>query len=76
MTLYVPLGEQKALPPTPSFLREPADHETAVSGVVKAIMKAKRIIVVCGEICAAVESPWSADTSGNRRWYIRGRRHP
>ncbi|KAI5826002.1 DHS-like NAD/FAD-binding domain-containing protein [Schizophyllum commune Tattone D] len=48
MTLYVPLGEQKALPPAPSFLREPADHETAVSGVVKAIMKAKRIIVVCG----------------------------
>ncbi|KAL1748424.1 DHS-like NAD/FAD-binding domain-containing protein, partial [Schizophyllum fasciatum] len=48
MTLFVPLAEEKRPLPSPPFLIEPEDHGSAVSGVVKAIMKAKRIIVVCG----------------------------
>lgn len=48
MTLYLPLDETKPLPPSPSFLFEPTDHDAALSSVFKAIMKAKRIVVVCG----------------------------
>jgi hypothetical protein len=49
MTVFLPLREGTATPPSPSFLcpaSEPADYWKRV---IKAILKAKHIAVVCGE---------------------------
>ncbi|KDR79035.1 hypothetical protein GALMADRAFT_244772 [Galerina marginata CBS 339.88] len=48
MTLYLPLHPQSPSPPQPSFLVPPANAATQLSRVVHAIMKAKRIVVICG----------------------------
>ncbi|KAF9466582.1 DHS-like NAD/FAD-binding domain-containing protein [Collybia nuda] len=48
MTLFLPLEASTPLPPSPSFLIQPTDSHAQVSKVIKAIMKAKRIVVICG----------------------------
>lgn len=54
MTTYIPLDASSPFPSSPSFLATPHDSENQLSKVLKAIMKAKRIVVVCG---APIETP-------------------
>lgn len=49
MTLYVQLDKEAPSPQVPAFLSRSAEPATYISNVVKAITKAKRIAVVCGE---------------------------
>jgi len=48
MTLYVPLDLKDELPNSPPFLIPPKTPESHLNNVVQAILKAKRIAVVCG----------------------------
>lgn len=50
MTLYLPLDSASLFPPSPSFLLPSQDTDDQLNKVIKAIMKAKRIVVVCGMI--------------------------
>jgi hypothetical protein len=50
MTLYLPLDTASPFPPSPSFLLPSTDTDDLLNRVIKAIMKAKRIVVVCGMI--------------------------
>ncbi|KAH6913144.1 DHS-like NAD/FAD-binding domain-containing protein [Coprinopsis sp. MPI-PUGE-AT-0042] len=50
MTIFLPLEEEKPPPSTPSFLLQ-VQHEqrqAQLAKVVQAIMKAKRVVVICG----------------------------
>lgn len=50
MTIHIPLDpDTTPFPASPSFLKAASDHREVLDGAVKAIMKAKRIAVVCGE---------------------------
>lgn len=51
MTLYLPLDVESEFPQSPSFLVSSPDPEGQLSKAIKAIMKAKRIVVVCGVYC-------------------------
>ncbi|EGN99156.1 hypothetical protein SERLA73DRAFT_182004 [Serpula lacrymans var. lacrymans S7.3] len=48
MTVFMPLEADSSPPTSPPFLVHSADPSTQVRRVVKAIMKAKRLVVVCG----------------------------
>ncbi|KAF8071989.1 DHS-like NAD/FAD-binding domain-containing protein [Lyophyllum atratum] len=48
MTLFLPLVGDTPLPASPSFLAECADSRTQISKVIRSILKAKRIVVICG----------------------------
>ncbi|KAG6813905.1 hypothetical protein H0H92_005754 [Tricholoma furcatifolium] len=48
MTLFVPLDGGTPLPAAPSFLLQSADPQAQISKVIKSILKAKRIVVICG----------------------------
>ncbi|KAF8626420.1 hypothetical protein AX17_006586 [Amanita inopinata Kibby_2008] len=48
MTFLVPLGSSSSPLQTPPFLKESPSPDVHIAQVVKAIMKAKRIVVICG----------------------------
>ncbi|KAF8802437.1 DHS-like NAD/FAD-binding domain-containing protein [Phlegmacium glaucopus] len=48
MTVFLPLDPSSPLPPLPSFLVPPANSGNHLARVIQAIMKAKRIVVICG----------------------------
>ncbi|KAF6759804.1 DHS-like NAD/FAD-binding domain-containing protein [Ephemerocybe angulata] len=48
MTVFLPLVEETPIPKTPPFLVEPADRSAGLAKVVQAVLKAKRIVVICG----------------------------
>ncbi|KAJ7638130.1 DHS-like NAD/FAD-binding domain-containing protein [Mycena rosella] len=48
MTLWVPLDSSAQVPATPSFLQDSANPTVQLEKVIKAILKAKRIVIVCG----------------------------
>ncbi|KAK1227682.1 hypothetical protein PQX77_009307 [Marasmius sp. AFHP31] len=48
MTLFLPLEADAPLPNVPSFLQKSPEPEKQVSKAIKAILKAKRIVVICG----------------------------
>ncbi|KAI0687688.1 DHS-like NAD/FAD-binding domain-containing protein [Cytidiella melzeri] len=48
MTIFIPLDAASPLPPSPHFLVPSTQPTTHVQKVVKAILKAKRIAVLCG----------------------------
>ncbi|KAJ7746364.1 DHS-like NAD/FAD-binding domain-containing protein [Mycena metata] len=47
-TLFVPLDSSAGIPTSPSFLQIPMDPTVQLQKTVKAILKAKRIVIVCG----------------------------
>lgn len=49
MTVFLPLQEGAATPPSPSFLCPASEPSDYWKRVIKAILKAKHIAVVCGE---------------------------
>ncbi|PPQ96236.1 hypothetical protein CVT26_005563 [Gymnopilus dilepis] len=48
MTLHLPLRSEPSPSPQPSFLVAPANHAAQLARAVHAIMKARRIVVICG----------------------------
>ncbi|KII89849.1 hypothetical protein PLICRDRAFT_40023 [Plicaturopsis crispa FD-325 SS-3] len=48
MTLFLPLEESSSFPQSPSFLTSCADPKAQLAKIVRAVMKAKRVVVVCG----------------------------
>jgi hypothetical protein len=50
MTVFVPLDGSTSCPAAPPFLVEPEDSSTQFTRVTKAILKARRIVVVCGTV--------------------------
>ncbi|KAF9474312.1 DHS-like NAD/FAD-binding domain-containing protein [Pholiota conissans] len=48
MTVFLPLDPATELPSQPAFLAAAANPVTQLAKVVQAIMKAKRIVVICG----------------------------
>ncbi|KAJ7086145.1 DHS-like NAD/FAD-binding domain-containing protein [Mycena belliarum] len=48
MTLFVPLVPTVRAPSSPSFLQDSVDHAVQLEKVIKAILKAKRMVIVCG----------------------------
>ncbi|KAJ7454734.1 DHS-like NAD/FAD-binding domain-containing protein [Mycena latifolia] len=48
MTLFVPLDPSVRVPASPSFLQDSVDPTVQLEKVIKAILKAKRIVIVCG----------------------------
>lgn len=48
MTVFLPLNPSDPLPALPTFLIPPANSVAHLARVMKAIMKAKRIVVICG----------------------------
>ena len=49
MTIFLPLNEHARNPQIPAFLSRVTEPATYIADVVKAILKAKRVAVVCGE---------------------------
>ncbi|KAJ7760752.1 DHS-like NAD/FAD-binding domain-containing protein [Mycena maculata] len=47
-TLFVPLDHSTRVPTAPSFLQASADPTVQLEKSIKAILKAKRIVIVCG----------------------------
>ncbi|KAF7773328.1 hypothetical protein Agabi119p4_5495 [Agaricus bisporus var. burnettii] len=48
MTVFLPLESHTPLPTTPPFLSQPANTDAHLHKVIQAILKARRIVVVCG----------------------------
>lgn len=48
MTVFLPLEASTPFPSSPSFLAESTDSAAQVSKVLRAILKARRIVVICG----------------------------
>ncbi|KAF4596357.1 hypothetical protein EYR40_007955 [Pleurotus pulmonarius] len=48
MTIFLPLEPTKPLPSSPPFLVASSDPRTQTAKVVKAILKAKRVVIICG----------------------------
>jgi hypothetical protein len=48
MTVFVPLNGRSATPAVPPFLHAPEDSSAQLARVTKAVLKARRIAVVCG----------------------------
>ncbi|TFK75118.1 DHS-like NAD/FAD-binding domain-containing protein [Pluteus cervinus] len=48
MTLFLPLEESTPLPSSPPFLTAPTDLAAQRQRVIRAIVKARRIVVICG----------------------------
>lgn len=48
MTLFVPLDSSAGIPSSPSFLQVSANPTVQLQKTIKAILKAKRIVIVCG----------------------------
>ncbi|KAF8135012.1 DHS-like NAD/FAD-binding domain-containing protein [Boletus edulis] len=48
MTLFVPLDENQSQPPSPPFLVHPDDVSHHLRKALRAILKARRLVVVCG----------------------------
>lgn len=48
MTVHLPLQANASLPQSPSFLLPSADPSAHVARAIQAILKAKRIVVICG----------------------------
>lgn len=63
MTLFVPLDDNQPPPASPSFLVHPDDAPHHLRKALRAILKARRLVVVCGA------SP-SADNARHRSEYI------
>ena len=55
MTIYLSLVNDSPFPASPSFLVPSQDPNEQLSKVVKAIMKARRIVVVCGKLYNQIE---------------------
>lgn len=55
MTVFLPLAVDTPLPSTPPFLLESTDLRTQISKVIKSIMKAKRMVVMCGTCSSSRE---------------------
>ena len=49
MTAFLPLEAATPLPPSPAFLVPSPDPVSHMKRVIKAVLKARRIAVVCGE---------------------------
>ncbi|KAF5367076.1 hypothetical protein D9758_003911 [Tetrapyrgos nigripes] len=49
MTLLLPLGASAPAPTHPSFVLKPPDTQNQLEKVFKTILKAKRIVVICGK---------------------------
>ena len=64
MTAFLPLEAATPLPPSPAFLVPSPDPAHHMKRVVKAVLKARRIAVVCGEWRGYV-LPWCAVGSLN-----------
>lgn len=54
MTVFLPLEASSPFPQSPSFLLPAPDPAGELKKVIKAILKAKRIVVVCGAILTDV----------------------
>jgi NAD-dependent histone deacetylase SIR2 len=48
MTLFIPLDSSADTPTSPSFLQASANPTLQLQKAIKAILKAKRIVIVCG----------------------------
>jgi NAD-dependent histone deacetylase SIR2 len=48
MTLFIPLDPATPFPHTPSFLAQSSNTPAQLQKVIQSILKAKRIVVVCG----------------------------
>ncbi|THU99970.1 DHS-like NAD/FAD-binding domain-containing protein [Dendrothele bispora CBS 962.96] len=48
MTLFLPLEASAPVPSHPSFVNKPSDVQIQLEKVMKTILKAKRIVVICG----------------------------
>ncbi|KAJ3572562.1 hypothetical protein NP233_g3014 [Leucocoprinus birnbaumii] len=48
MTFFLPLDPSAPLPTTPSFLAQSSNTQTHIQKVIQTILKAKRIVVICG----------------------------
>lgn len=48
MTVFVPLDSSVRAPTSPSFLQVSANPTVQLEKVIKAILKAKRVVIVCG----------------------------
>lgn len=53
MTFYLPLDAASPFPQSPAFLLPSPQRDYQLNKLIKAVMKAKRIVVVCGMICAS-----------------------
>jgi NAD-dependent histone deacetylase SIR2 len=50
MTIFLPLEASSSVPQSPAFLIPSPDPIAQINRVIKAILKAKRIVIVCGAI--------------------------
>uniref|UniRef100_A0A0W0EXL9 Deacetylase sirtuin-type domain-containing protein n=1 Tax=Moniliophthora roreri TaxID=221103 RepID=A0A0W0EXL9_MONRR len=57
MTLFLPLEADAPLPTYPSFLLKPPDPKAQVTQVIKSILKARRIVVICAGISVKAGIP-------------------
>ncbi len=48
MTIFLPLEPTKPVPSSPTFLVASSDPQAQTAKVVKAILKAKRVVIICG----------------------------
>lgn len=55
MTVFLPLEDSAPWPSLPPFVVEPNNAKTQLAKVIKTILKAKRIVVVCGKSISAKE---------------------
>jgi hypothetical protein len=57
MTVFLPLNASSPLPALPTFLVPPANSASHLARVIQAIMKAKRIVVICGSLMCVLSYP-------------------
>lgn len=73
MTAFLPLEAATPLPPSPAFLVPSPDPASHMKRVVKAVLKARRIAVVCGKYLLGSLSMSDIDelrTVGQVRGYL------
>lgn len=75
MTVYLPLDRDSLFPASPSFLVPSQDPNEQLSKVIKAIMKARRIVVVCGKLSNRIEWDKAFEHRG-RCWDLCAGWHP
>ena len=56
MTVFLSLNPSSPLPALPTFLVPPANSVSHLARVIQAIMKAKRIVVICGPLLFSISS--------------------
>jgi NAD-dependent histone deacetylase SIR2 len=57
MTVFIPLDPLVSQPATPSYLVQAKDRDAQLAKVVRAIVKARKIVVVCGACSSAYVHP-------------------